>query len=185
MKKAIVLLASCMVLCAMAGCGNSGKNENSKAESNNVETTAENQDVDDVDDEETSKVQLTKKQEYEQDYPYAASVDFAGMPVKDVMLYQDTYNLSDLTGEKLLQFIDYAADGRLRVEKREGEPGFVTCSSVNEILDMKAGEILEVLLYDLDSYSYQKIKLEFYNSEEGEEEYTVKDCLDKGLWSIE
>ena len=28
------------------------------------------------------------------------------MPVKDVMLYQDTYNLSDLTGEKLLQFID-------------------------------------------------------------------------------
>ena len=49
---------------------------------------------------------------------------------------------------------------------------------------MKAADIQRVYLYYLDEDA-EGIRIMFQNRREGEEEYTVKDCFDKGLWSMQ
>lgn len=187
MRKSIALLASCMLVCSMTACGEGG-NEESKSKEVAVSSVAgENGDnKEDKESTEETTEKKTKKDEFEEECPYTAALDFDGMSEKDINLYQNKFKLDELTGDKLIEFIDYAADGKIRVEIVDGETEKYT--SIEQIMDKKAATISEIYLYNCEmeytGFYDNTIRMELQNYRDGEEEYTVKECLEKGLWSM-
>ncbi len=193
MRKSIALLASCMLVCSITACGK-GDNEESKSkevavssESGENRDNQEDKESDETTTEEETTEKKTKKEEFEEECPYTAALDFDGMSEKDINLYQNKFKLDELTGDKLIEFIDYAADGKIRVEIVDGETEKYT--SIEQIMDKKAATISEIYLYNCEmeytSFYDRTIRMKFMNYRDGEEEYTVKECLEKGLWSME